>query len=266
MTSKEKPSQFYTTQLQAGLGLLDETKLLLSLYKPEITVAELYEEALVSGLFPMVAARRLRNIIAECFSPRYMKTGSAQYLKLAVKELSAPAVNQLFLIHTAQANKILQDFISEVYWDRYSGGRNEITTDDARDFVSHAVREGKTQKHWSDSTIKRVSSYLVGCCADYNLLSSRRSSKRTIQPVRIQLSTSLYLAYWLHFNEYADNALINHQAWKLFGLEPTDVREELKRLAKNGWVIVQSAGDITRISWQLDTMEEVIDVINQGWF
>ena len=264
MTSKEKPDQLYTTQLGAGLGLVDETKLLLNLYEPGVTVAELYERALDSGLFPMVTARRLRNIIAECFSPRYIKTNAAGYLKPLVKKLSAPAINQLFLIHTAQANKILQDFISEVYWERYSGGRDELTTDDARDFVGHAVREGKTTKPWAESMIKRVSSYLVGCCADYNLLSSGRSSKRTIQSVRIQLSTSLYLAYWLHFNEFADNALINHHAWKLFGLEPTDVREELKRLAKNGWVIVQSAGDVTRVSWQLKTMEEVIDVITQG--
>ena len=87
----------YTTQLQAGLGLLDETKLLLSLYQPEMTVTELFDEALSSGLFPMVAARRLRNIIAECFSPRYMKSNAARYLKLLTSTLSTPNINQLFL-------------------------------------------------------------------------------------------------------------------------------------------------------------------------
>ena len=264
MSPSDTQNQLYTTQLGAGLGLVDETKLLLSLYKPDMTITDLYEKSLNSGLFPMVTARRLRNIIAECFSPRYMKTDAARCLKPLAETLSASSINQLFLIHTAQANIILQDFICEVYWDRYSSGRDELTSDDARNFVNFAVREGKTTKPWAESMIKRVSSYLVGCCADYNLLSSGRSSKRTIQPVRIHLSTSLYLAYWLHFKGLADNALINHHSWKLFGLEPTDVREELKRLAKNGWVIVQSAGDVTRISWQMKTMEEVIDVVTQG--
>ena len=129
--------------------------------------------------------------------------------------------------------------------------------------MSHALREGKTQKPWADSVIKRVSSYIIGCCADYNLLSSSRSSKRTIQPVRIQPTTSLYLAYWLHLNGLGDNSIINHETWKLFGMEPVDVRDELKKLAKNNWLIVQSAGDVTRISWQFKTMEEVIDVITQ---
>ena len=58
---------FYTTQLQAGLGLVDETKLLLSLYQRDLSTNQLYKKALDSGLFPMVSARRLRNIIVGVF-------------------------------------------------------------------------------------------------------------------------------------------------------------------------------------------------------
>jgi len=262
--SELKP--FYTTQLQAGLGLADETKLLLSLYEKGLSAKHLYEKALESGLFPMVSARRLRNIVVECFAPRYIKTSGAEHIKRLAAHLSSSAINQIFLIYTATANEILQDFIQEIYWDRYSGGRDSISTDDAKDFVGYAVREGKTQKPWSETTIKRVSSYLIGCCADYGMLSAGRGSKRAIQPVRIQESTVLYLAYKLHFDGLGDNAVINHKAWALFGLDGSDVREELKRLAKNGWLIVQSAGDVTRIGWQFKTMEEVIDVITQSCF
>lgn len=143
----EKVTQYYTTQLGAGLGLAEETKILLTLYEPSITVTDLYEHALSSGMFPMVTARRLRNIIAECFSPRYMKTNVAMYLKQLAPVITTQDLNQLFLIHTAQANKVLQDFIIEVYWSRYSGGHDQVTTEDARDFVSHAVREGKRKSH-----------------------------------------------------------------------------------------------------------------------
>lgn len=263
MSSDISQNQFYTTQLGAGLGLVNETKLLLEIYEPDMTVSELYEEALSSGLFPMVTARRLRNIIAECFSPRYIKTNVAIHLKKLAPVISSQDINQLFLIHTAQANKVLQDFIIEVYWNRYSGGHDTITTEDARDFMAHAIDEGKTQKPWADSVVKRVSSYIIGCCADYNLLSSGRSPTRTIQPIRIHLKTSLYLAHFLHFNGLGDNAIISHESWKLFGMQPNEVRDELRMLAKNNWLIVQSAGDVTRISWQFKKMEEVIDVIAQ---
>ncbi|MGX5914816.1 BrxA family protein [Aliidiomarina sp. Khilg15.8] len=260
----DNPPLFYTTQLQAGLGLVEETKLLLSLYDEGTTTVELYTLALNSGLFPTVSARRLRNIVAECFSPRYIKPGVALTLKKIKPMTSSSAFVQLLLIHTALANRVLLDFINEVFWAKYSGGHDAISTEDAREFIVNAVREGKTQKPWADSVIERVSSYVVGCCADYGLLSSGRSSKRTIQAVRLQPSTSLYLSYWLHFSGLGDNAVINHQCWKLFGLEPSDVRDELKKLAKNGFLIVQSAGEVTRISWQLKTMEDVIDVIAEG--
>jgi len=121
----------YTTQLQAGLGLIQETRLLLSIYTPEMTIPQLHETALESGLFPMVSARRLRNIIAECFSPRYLKTDSAKYLKLLQPNLSSNIFNQLLLVFTAQANQILLDFIKQVYWKRYSSGRDTLSTDDA---------------------------------------------------------------------------------------------------------------------------------------
>jgi hypothetical protein len=66
-------NRFYTTQLQAGLGLITETRQLLELYEPGVSVAELTERALSSGRFPLVTARRLRNIVAECFAPRYLR-------------------------------------------------------------------------------------------------------------------------------------------------------------------------------------------------
>ena len=67
--------------------------------------------------------------------------------------------------------------------------------------------------------------------------------------------------YWFHFSGLGDNSTINHEVWKLFGLEPSDVREELRRISRKGWLIIQSAGEVTRISWKFKNMEEVVNVI-----
>lgn len=251
----------YTTRLQAGLGLIDETKLLLSIYTPSMTAVALYEKALESGLFPLVSARRLRNIVSECFAPRFIQTDSAKYLNQISKASHSVTLNQFLLIFTALSNQILFDFITDVYWTRYSSGRDSISKDDAKIFIINAVNEGKTEKKWSETTIKRVSSYLIGCCADYGMLSSKRTSERQIQSVRIQEVTLLFFSYWLHFNGVSDNSIVSNDIWKLFGLESIDVREELKRISKKGWIIIQSAGDVTRISWLYNSIEEVVDVI-----
>ena len=43
-----------------------------------------------------------------------------------------------------------------------------------------------------------------------------------------------------------------------------DVLEEMKRLSLKGWLIVQAAGDVIRVSWKLPNMETLCDVLAQG--
>jgi hypothetical protein len=253
---------FYTTQLQAGLGLLEETRQLLEVYQPGMSASQLYEAALASGRFPLVTARRLRNIVAECFAPRYMRDPHvAARLKALVDRFTAAELNQLLFIFTARANLVLADFVREVYWARYSAGRNDLQLEDARTFVANSVREGKTQKPWSETTIKRVASYLMGCCADYGLLTTAGRSQRSIAAYRILPRVAAYLAYDLKFSGLGDNQIVSSFDWDLFGLERADVRDQLKRLSLQGLLIFQAASDVVHIGWTYKSMEELIDVI-----
>jgi hypothetical protein len=257
--------KLYTTQLQAGLGVINETRILLDLWQPGMKSSALYQAALDSGDFPNVTARRLRNIVAECFAPRYLaKDGyPAGILKELINSLSSTELTQLFFLFTSRANAILADFIKQVYWMRYAGGQDTISTDDAKDFVVQANQDGETVRYWSDSTIKRVSTYLTGCCADFGMLEKGRKSVRKIMPFRVQQRTIAFLAYDLHFAGFGDNAVISHPDWELFGLQKVDLREEMKRLSLKGFFIVQSAGDVISIGWNYKRWEELIDVISQ---
>lgn len=257
--------RYYTTQLQAGLGLLEETRQLLQVYQPGMSASQLYEAALASGRFPLVTARRLRNIVAECFAPRYMRDPHvAARLKSLVDRVTTAELNQLLFIYTARANLVLADFVREVYWARYSAGRNDLQLEDARTFVANSVREGKTQKPWSETTIKRISSYLMGCCADYGLLITTGRNQRSIAAYRILPKVAAYLAYDLKFSGLGDNQIVSSSDWDLFGLERADVRDQLKRLSLQGLLIFQAASDVVHIGWTYKSMEELIDVIAQS--
>jgi len=86
---------------------------------------------------------------------------------------------------------------------------------------------------------------------------------RQVYSYQIEDTTSIYLAYDLHFTGRGDNSLLSHPDWGLFGLERDDVLDECKRLALQGWWIVQSAGEATRISWNYASMEAVIDALTE---
>jgi len=256
----------YTTQLQAGLGLVHETRTLLDIWEPNMTSSELYQRALDSGSFPKVTARRLRNVVSECFAPRYLvnKGTPALILKKLGGALTSSEFNQLLFLYTCRANLILADFVREIYWGHYSSGQETITNADARDFVTLSNQQRKTSKQWSGSTIRRVSAYLTGCCADFDLLERGRKIARRIIHFRIEPHIGIILAYDLHFAGLGDNSLIVHKDWQLFGFEQEDVRDELKRLSLKGLFIIQTAGEVTHISWNCKSWEDLIHVITQS--
>jgi hypothetical protein len=72
------------------------------------------------------------------------------------------------------------------------------------------------------------------------------------------------LAHELHFRGLGDSAVVHHPEWGLFGLEPPDVLQELKRLALRGEIIVQSAPAVIQIGWKYKSMEELTHVLVEG--
>jgi hypothetical protein len=154
MTAPER----YTTQLQAGLGMISGTLILLELWRPGMGVPELGQAALQSGRFPHVSDRRLRNIVAECFAPRYLARDGAPatLLKKLQPALTSRELEQLMFVYTCRPNIILAAFVREIYWGAYSSGRQDLSFDDALRFVTRANQEGRTIKTWSDITMHRV--------------------------------------------------------------------------------------------------------------
>jgi len=255
--------QKYTTQLQAGLGLVDEISLLLSLWSDGESASVLYQKALRSGRFGTITARRLRNIVVECFAPRFLRGTPypALLLKIITPHISQCVLRQLIFIYTARANLIFADFVRQIFWSNYAGGMNHLSTDRSKKFIRRAIEDGKTTSKWSDSTVRRVASYLIGCCADFGLLEKVKKPIRSIQHFRIDKITALYLAYDLHIKGFPDNSMMAHEDWLLFGLNPSDVREELRQIGSQGHLLLQSAGKSVRIEWKYQTMEEMANVL-----
>ncbi len=258
----------YTAQLAIGQGMIDETIALLNVWKPGMGNPKLAEKAIKEGVLARATAHRVKDIVTEVFANRYLVNSdcAAKNLQyLLSSSFPRDVMNQLFLIYTARANQILHDFITEVYWAKYSAGASEMTSQDALQFIKTAINNGYTTTRWSESTIKRVSSYLLGTLEDFHLVIGGKRSIKSISPFKISETATIYLAHDIHFSDYSDNGLIEHQDWKLFGLEGIDIVHELQRVS-NGYFIPQYSGELMRISWNYKSMEEVLNAIAKTEF
>ena len=259
-------SRQYTTQLGAGLGMVQETFDLLRLWQPGDTPKQLSDKAIRTGVFSRATARRARNIVMEMFAPRFLADGgkSAAYLKCLIESnIPADDLTQLFFLYTARAQLIFADFVTDVYWPRYNAGAIRLGRVDAETFIHRALDNGRMQKRWTESMVRHVSRYLLGCCADFGLLSDVGKSERAIKRFSIRAKVALYLAHDMHFSGLTDFALTRHSDWRLFGFEAHEVVNQIKDLAHHGHLIVQAAADLVQIAWKYRSMEECINAIAQ---
>ena len=258
----------YTVRLAAGLGMIEETMILLDLWQDGMDTSALTRVARESGRFPGLSASRLANLVSDGFALRYLVDhgAPAHLLKALQPQLARREFEQLLFLYTCRAHAILADFVREVYWPAYAAGRDRLDNTEARLFVTRANQDGKTTTPWADSTIRRAAGYLTGCCADFGLLERGKRKERRILPYRLEARVGAILAYERHFAGLGDNRLIADPDWALFGLAPEDVLAELKQLALMGQLIVQTAGGVAQISWPYKTMEEAIDGVTQSNF
>jgi hypothetical protein len=255
----------YTTQLQAGLGMIPETMVLLRLWEPGLIPSHLADRAVEAGLFSRTTARRTRNLVAEMFAPRYLSNGGvvASRLKtLLDHQFPYDSLVQICFVQTARAQKVFGDFVIEVYWPKYSAGADNLSSDDAERFIYRTLDAGRMRKRWSESTTRRVSGYLIGCCIDFGLL-AEVGRKRTIKRFSIRTDVALYLAHDLHFAGLSDMAVIQHPDWLLFGLEVQEVIRLMKSMGHDGHLLIQSSTELVQVSWKYRNMEECLAAITQ---
>ncbi len=253
----------YTTQLQAGLGLLPETKTLLNLWSPGMSAADLEKSARETGHFAEVTSRRLKNIVKECFKPRYLdqEAAPARLLQQMIPHVSHTVFAQMCFVFTCRANAILRDFVTQVYWPAYAAGRDVITNEDARSFVDQGIRDHRTLKSWAEASRRRVSAYLTGACADFGLLESGTITRRRIRPFLIEPMTGILLAYELHFQAKTNNQVVQDPDWSLFGLSGDDPIRQLTHVGAEAHLRVQTGGGAVSISWAHQTIEEFANAL-----
>jgi hypothetical protein len=186
----------------------------------------------------------------------------ASYLKYLVDRRADQAlVRQIMLIYTSRRHLILRDFIAEVYWGRYSAGAESLSRADAEEFIEHAKADGRVAPPWSDTMKLRVARYLTGTLADFGFVEDVKANARPLKAFRLLPETTLFLAHEIHFKGFSDNSILEAPDWKLFGLTREDVVQQLDKAARGGHFILQYSGDLLRISWKYQTMEECLDAI-----
>jgi len=260
METMEINNRIYNSDLLKGTGLIQETMVLIDLYREGMTKQELIDQVIEFNPLAKEHSNRTKDIVNHAFHRRFLKNDVDSVIEIQQmrnRSVSLEIISQILFIYTCRANLILFDFVKEVFQQQSKNGNPILSEKLALDFIKMSVQDGRIPKTWSDSTRERVARHINACLNDFKLIDNAKK----IMPFFINDLTANYWMHKQHFKGVSDQAIINLDEWNLFGLERHDVINLVHRLSLAGSFLFQHSGEIIKINWKYKSMKEFINGI-----
>jgi len=244
--------------------MVEETRKLLSHWRPDESLDDFERRVQAEDLIGNATAYRTKDVVRRVFAPRFLTPTDkpARVLKRILEDsLPYRAFTEMLLVYTARFDPLVHDFTTEVFWSSARRGRPVLDTDMAVQFLSEAMADGRIAPPWSDSVSVRIGRCLLGLLRDLGLLRESRRGRKEIVAYRMSDAGAALLARDLHESGLSDAALCEHRDWGLFGMSRGDVVGRVNELGEAAGLIAQSAGSVVRITWTVESIQELIDVL-----
>jgi hypothetical protein len=251
----------YTLALLKGRALVPETRALLKTWEPGESAASLAARTLREDILGRATARRALDIV-QVFARRLLQPtdAPARHLKpLTRAGTGAPRqiFSDLLFYYVARQDDLLWDFTVKRYWPAVREGRLTIANREVADLIWEAEQDGRIARSWSAESKRELVGRVLGTLSDFGLLEPLKPGRRKVAQYRVADGTVLSLAHLLHEQGVPDGLLADQPPWSLFGLAPDDVWGRLELLAGDGWLVVQRAGQVARVTWKYAHAEDV---------
>ena len=254
----------YNTAIIKGSALIPETRTLLQHWQPGESPADFGRRVQQEDLLGRATDFRTQELVRKVFARRYLRPEDtpAQTLKLVANAKLPPRTfAEIAFIFSCHSDALLYDFTSQFYWPAVKRGRSAVGSNDVRDFLHEAIEAGHLQRQWSQEVTQRVASGILNFLFDLGFLGRYHRGQREIVTYRMSVEGAACLARTLHEAGVTDSTLPDHPDWSLFGLSRDEVIDKLTDLGETRGLIVQAAGAVVSITWNVKSLEELLDVL-----
>jgi len=255
------PARYSSRIIKAG-ALIGDTKTLLSHWDIAASVAENIARVQRENVLGKASRSRVQDILA-IFRQRYLTEDSVTraLVTLVRGTFSAAALDKILYFHSARADPLLSDAVTEILVPLHAQGLVDISPLNFQRSLTKWVAEGKTAGHWSASTIERISSGLLAALRDFGVLQGVINKK--IAPLFLPLEAFSYIVFYLKQHQPSGAKLIELADWQLFLLERNDVERLLFEAHQHELLEYHVAGSVTRLTFPAGTLEEYANVLAQ---
>ena len=152
----------YSSKIIKAGALIGDTKTLFSNWDVDTSVQINIERIQRDNVFGKASRSRVDDILA-IFRGRYLteRAVTAALVTLVKRKFSTSALEKLFYFHSAHADRLLYDTVTETLAPLWAKGYVDINVGDLRRSLSSWMDQGKTTGPWSEITITRVAQELL---------------------------------------------------------------------------------------------------------
>jgi hypothetical protein len=255
-------SALYSSKIIKAGALIGDTKTLLSEWDVDVSVNENIKGIQRDNVFGKASRSRVEDILA-IFRKRYLteKSVTKALVTLVRQKLPSPALERLFYFHSARADRLLYDTVTDVLAPLRMSGLIDINIGHLQRSLTEWVNEGKTTGHWSEPTITRIAQGLLSALRDFGVLQGDVNKK--IAPAYLPVESFAYVMFYLKQHQPSGVQLIGSPDWKLFFLGKESVERFLFEAHQRELLEYHVAGSVTRLTFPAETLEEYANVLAQ---
>src|SRR5438874_2968150 len=216
-TRRLPQSSPYTSRIIKAGALIGDTKTMLSAWDVNSSIPENIRRLKRDNVFGKASRSRVEDILA-IFRKRYLseKSVTKALVTLVREKFQSSAQERLFYFHSARADRLLHDTVTEILVPLRERGLIDINVNHFERSLKRWVDEGKATTHWSESTITRIAQGLLSALRDFGVLQG--SVNKKIAPAYFPVESFAYVAFYLKRHQPSGAKLIELPDWNLFFL------------------------------------------------
>jgi len=252
----------YSSKIIKAGALISDTKTLLSHWDVDASVEQNINQAQRDNVFGKASRSRVEDILA-IFRNRYLTENRVtKALVTLIREKFPPiALDRLLYFHSARADRLLNDVVTEVLVPMRERGLFDISVHDLQTPITDWVDQGKTVSRWSEITILRAAQEMLATLRDFGVLQG--AAKKRIVPIFLPIESFAYVAFYLKQHQPSGVKLIELPDWKLFFLRREGVERFLFEAHQRDLLEYRVAGSVTRLTFPVTTLEEYANVLTK---
>lgn len=252
----------YSTKIIKAGALLADTRILLAHWHESQSVDANLDRVRRANLLGKASRSRVEDVLA-IFRQRYLGEESVTKALVALVrgKLPAAALDRILYFHSARADRLLHDAVTEILVPLHEQGLVEISMQEFQRPLAKWVAEGKTAGPWSASTITRVAQGLLSTLRDLGVLQG--AVNKTIAPLFLPIEAFAYIVFYLKQHQPSGAKLIELPDWKLFFLTREGVERFLFEAHQRDLLEYHVAGSVTRLTFPAETLGEYANVLAQ---